>query len=688
MGVAASVVPSASAWAQGDSVRTDVQDSSRVRALQGVRVIGRVDELRGVASTASQGRVGAADLRLRPLMREGELLETVPGVIVTQHSGDGKSNQLFVRGFNLDHGTDFQTRVEGMPVNMASHAHGQGYTDLNFLIPEFVDHIDYRLGAYHAAIGDFGSAGGAEFELRKRLDRPFFSLGAGAYGYSRAVAGTSLTLGSGEFMLGGEAKSYDGPWQVSQRLRKFSGIARYSADRGASRFSLLGLAYRNGWAASDQVPARAVNGGTIGRFGQVDPTLGGESSRYSLAASWHRVGGSAIQAVQLYGIASALDLYSNFTYFLSDADGGDQFNQREGRVTLGTNLSHRQQLTARGVEHTLAIGLQHRTDLVDDIGLHHTRARVRTATVREDDVSQSSTGLFAEVESRWTPRFRSVLGLRGDAFAFDVDSRLPANSGQRRAGIMSPKLSFAFAPSSTSELYLSGGFGFHSNDARGATITVDPVSGGAAAQVDPLVRSRGGEVGIRLSPGPQWRSTVALWALDLDSELLFVGDGGTTEPTGASRRAGLTIANFYRPTSQLSVDADVSLSRARLRSVAPGEDRIPGALEHVVAAGVTWTTAADRAFATLRLRHFGAYPLLEDDRVRASPTTLVNASAGLRVGGVRVQVSVLNVLGSRANDIQYYYASRLPGEPAGGIGDVHSHPVEPRQFRLALVRGL
>ena len=677
-----------SASAQSDTSRTVRNDTARVRALQGIMVVGRVDELRGIASTASQGHVGAADLLLRPLMREGELLETVPGLIVTQHSGDGKANQMFVRGFNLDHGTDFQTRIEGMPVNMASHAHGQGYTDLNFLIPEFVDFIDYRLGNYNAAIGDFGSAGGAEFQLRRTLDRPFFSFGAGEYGYARAVGGTTLDVGTGRLMLGGEAKGYNGPWSVDQRLRKFSGIARYSRERGTSRFSLLGLAYNNTWNASDQIPLRAVENGTLHRFGQIDPTLGGATSRYSLSATWNHLGASSAQTVQLFGIASKFDLYSNFTYYIDNASSGDQFNQREGRIIVGANASHKQQIVALGVEHQVTIGLQNRTDLIDGIGLHRTRARQRTGTVREDDVSEIGTGLYAEAESHWHPRFRTVLGLRGDAYTFDVTSKVAANSGQRSAGIVSPKASLVFVPTQTSELYISAGLGFHSNDARGTTISIDPNSGEAAQRVDPLVRSRGGELGLRVSPTSQWRSTMALWTLGLNSELLFVGDGGTTEPTDGSRRTGVTFANFYRLIPQLTLDADVSFSRARLRDVAAEANRIPGALENVVAAGATWTSSRQGAFAAIRMRHFGSYPLIEDNSVRAKATTLVNASGGFRVAGVRVQLSALNLLGSRASDIQYFYASRLAGEPAGGVNDIHFHPVEPRQIRLALVRGL
>lgn len=671
---------------QADSAR--VRSDSSTTRLGGVRVLGRIDDLRGIAASASEGRVGASELRPRPLMREGEVLETVPGLIVTQHSGDGKANQLFVRGFNLDHGTDFQTTIEGMPVNMPSHAHGQGYTDLNFLIPEFVDVIDYRLGVYHASLGDFGSAGGAALSLVRQLDQSFYSLGAGANGFGRLVAGASPELSGGRLLVGGEARVFNGPWDVAERLRKYSGLARYSGDRGTTRFSVLGMAYHNTWASSDQIPLRAVRDGMIGRFGQIDPTLGGTSERYSLSASLRRLAGNAVQDLQLFAISSRLDLYSNFTYQLSNPGGSDQFNQRERRVVVGGSATDRRQARALGVEHRFTFGLQNRVDIVNGVGLYQTRDRVRVSTVREDDVVQSGTGLFVETESRWHPRFRSVLGLRGDVHSFAVTSDNRANSGRSTAGILSPKASLVFVPTTTSELYISAGLGFHSNDARGTTITVDPTSGAPVPRVSPLVRSRGGEVGLRLTPAHGWRSTVALWGLDLDSELLFVGDGGSTEPSDRSLRRGVTFANFYRPLASLSLDADVSFARARLSGVDAGENHIPGALERVVAGGVTWTVPERGPFVSLRIRHFGSYPLVERNSVRATATTLVNGAGGVRFGRLRVELSVLNLLNARASDIQYYYASRLPGEPTSGVEDVHFHPVEPRQLRLSISRGL
>jgi hypothetical protein len=627
--------------------------------------------------------VGSADLRLRPITREGELQETVPGVIVTQHSGDGKANQYFVRGFNLDHGTDFATSLEGMPLNMPTHAHGQGYTDLGFLIPELVDYLDYRLGVYHAEVGDFGSAGAAEYHLVRALDRPFATATTGANGMVRLAVAGSARMRDADLLLGGEAKGYDGPWDVPERLRKLSGVARYTAGRGASQLSVLGMAYHNQWNATDQIPLRAVQRGLIDRFGQIDPTDGGTTGRYSISAAWQHSGSRSAQAAQVFAIRSTLSLYSDFEYRLSDTTDGDQFGQRERRVVFGGSARQLQQLQALGAAHLVTLGMQTRYDILSPVGLYHTVARAVRDTVRQDDVRELAAGVFAEARSTWSSRFRTVLGFRGDAYTFAVTSGLPANSGNRGAAIASPKASLAFTPSPAMELYLSGGLGFHSNDARGTTITVDPGTGLPVQRVDPLVRSRGAELGVRATPRAGWRSMLAVWILKLNSELLFTGDGGTTQPSAASRRRGVTWANFYRPIPRLSLDADVSLARARFGGVAPGADHIPGALENVIAAGIAWNGAPRGPYGSLRFRHFGAYPLVEDNTVRASPANLVNAAAGYSRSGVRVEVSVLNLLNEVANDIAYYYTSRLAGEPAGGVDDIHFHPVEPRQIRVS-----
>lgn len=669
-----------------DSVRADSS-----RTLSAVRVTGRADNLTGVATSAAQGRIGRADLKLRPLVREGEILEAVPGMILTQHSGDGKANQMFLRGFNLDHGTDFQTRIESMPLNLVTHAHGQGYSDLNLLIPELVDQVSYSLGPYYAELGDFGSAGGATLQMVRTLPQGYASAEGGAWGYRRLVAAGSQSRGAHTFLAGGEVKDYDGPWNVAQGLSKRSGLARYSWQGRDQSLSVLGLSYVNHWNASDQIPERAVLGGTLSPFGQVDRTLGGETGRHSLSLNLERQRGLVHTSFDAFAVRYDFTLFSNFTYFLDHPESGDQIRQRDARMIYGLEWQQRRLFTVGGHDQQWRYGLQSRFDDAD-VSLSHAAGRRITDVVRADQVRQGSVGIWTALESRWSTRLRSVVGVRSDGYAFDVRSDRTENSGARRAQLLSPKASLILRARDGIELYAGGGLGFHSNDARGTTIHTDPLSGDRVDPVDPLVRSTGGELGLRMSGPRELRTTISVWTLALNSELLFVGDAGTTEPQGRSARTGVTVANYWRPIPQVTVDGDISFTRARYRDAVAGATRVPGALENVIAAGMQWTPRPNGLTAVVRLRHLGAYPLIESNRVRATPTTLVNASAGvplrgLPVRGARLTMSVLNVLGSRGRDIQYFYTSRLTGEPTGGVDDVHYHPVEPRQLRVGISIG-
>jgi hypothetical protein len=673
-----------------DTARTKGEtstDSVRAHRVDTIRVRARMDALIGRASSASEGRVSAVDLRRRPVTRDAEVLEGVPGLIVTQHSGEGKANQYFVRGFNLDHGTDFQTRVEGMPINMPTHGHGQGWTDLNFLIPELIDGLTYRLGVSHAEVGDFGSAGSAELQIVRRLARPFASVEAGGYGLARVATGLSHEVGDGDLLLALETKGYDGPWERPEGLRKRSAVARFSRDRGRSRFSILAMSYANGWNSTDQIAERAVKSGVVSRFGQLDTTNGGTSQRHSLSARWQRVGNVSVQSVDLFAIRSQLALHSNFTYFLDDPVRGDQFSQTDGRTVLGGRATHTQALQFADASHELSLGTELRVDEIGELGLHRTSNAVRTGTVRQDQVRQLGAGSYVQLSSRWRPWLRTVTGVRGDLYDAVVQSDVPLNSGRRTAVIASPKGSLIITPNTWSEFYVSGGFGFHSNDARGATISIDPVTGRPARRVHPLVQSRGGEIGMRVEAASGLRSSLTVWTLDIASELLFAGDAGATDAAEASRRRGITITGFHRPYASLTLDADLSVAHARFRNVAPGFDRIPGALERVFAAGLSWEPARKMSVST-RLRHIGAYPLVEANSVRSGSATLLNSSATLKLrAGLRAELTVLNLLDRRPNEIAYFYASRLPGEGVNGVEDVHSHAAAPRQFRIAMKWG-
>lgn len=476
---------------QSDPLHSAAVDSAAPAVLAPIVAFGRSRDLVGRSSTASEGFVGRRELLRRPLTRQAELLESVPGMVVTQHSGEGKANQYFVRGFNLDHGTDFRTSLEGIPLNMVSHAHGQGYTDLNILIPELVDHIEYRLGNYDAKVGDFGSAGSAEIRLVDRLSGPIAEVSTGANGLTRLVSAGSFAAGGGTLLLGGELGRYDGPFTISQDVRRYSGVARYAGSARNSRWSVTGMGYRNNWRAADQIPRRAVEEGLITRLGNLESDDGGASERYSLSGRYRHAGDVAVQDVELFAVYSSLDLFSNFTYFLDDPVNGDQFNQREKRVTLGGRASTTQPLDGEA-RHRFSVGLENRVDLIRDLGLYHTRQRQRLGTVREDDVNQVSGGIHVEVQSRWTDRLRTTTGARLDVLHVAVASDRPENSGGRTAALVSPKLTAAYRLGPEIEAYVSGGFGFHSNDARGATITVDPATGDVVQAVDPLVRTRGG----------------------------------------------------------------------------------------------------------------------------------------------------------------------------------------------------
>lgn len=669
--------------AVGNAVAGGIQ-SDVTAVLDTVEVSGSA--LPGSADSATQGIVLAAQLENRPLLRTGELLEVVPGLIVTQHSGDGKANQYFLRGFNLDHGTDFATTVAGMPVNLPTHAHGQGYSDLNFVIPELVSLIRYRKGPYYAVTGDFSSAGSAQMQYVDTLDAVRVDASLGDYGYRRLLGANSSALGSGNLLYALELAQQDGPWDVPENQRRINGVLRYTHDADSGHYGITLMGYDGRWTSTDQIPERAVSAGTLDRYGSLDPSDGGLSHRYSLSLDWQR--GDERQATQAnaYFIRYGLQLYSNFTYFLDDASNGDQFEQADQRSIAGFNLSHEWHGDLAGRHVHQNVGLQLRYDGIGNVGLYRTRARERLSTTREDEVAQGSAGLHYSADIEWLPWLRSIAGLRADAYRFDVDSSIAANSGTASDHRYSPKLSLVFGPWAQTELFANAGRGFHSNDARGTTITLDPSDptlSTPAQRVDPLVRSTGYEFGAKTLIVPGLQSSLSLWRLDLDSELLFVGDAGNTEPSRPSRRQGIEWANYYSPRAGLILDADAAWSRARFIDDDAAGDRIPGAIERTASLGVSVEDLAG-FFGGLRLRYFGPRPLIEDDSVRSASSTLLNLRAGyVLTPQLRIALDVFNLLDRQVDDIEYFYESRLQGESTG-VEDQHFHPAEPRGLRLSM----
>jgi TonB dependent receptor/TonB-dependent Receptor Plug Domain len=646
-----------------------------------IEVTGRGSEMVGIADSATEGVTGHQELERRPILRPGDVLETVPGLMISQHSGEGKANQYYLRGFNLDHGTDFRITVDDIPINMPSHGHGQGYSDLNFLIPELVDTVRYKKGLYYADEGDFSAAGAATITYLDSLERPLVQYSPGGGGYQRGLVADSTKAAGGDLLAALEYLHNDGPWVRPDDYRKKNGLLRWSEGDAANGLNLTLQGYDGAWSSTDQIPLRAVREGLVSRFGSVDPTDGGSSYRYSLAGEWRRGDETSLTRLSGYAFDYQLKLFSDFTYFLVDPVNGDQFEQLDRRTTEGLKLSHQWASRLLGREVESEVGVQARNDDIHN-GLFHTRDQVELSATRDDRIEETSVGPYAQARVRWSGWLRSVAGLRADYFRFNVDSNLKANSGLKNNAILSPKLSLLFGPWKRSELYLNLGYGFHSNDARGTTLTVEPRTGQPVEPVSPLVRAKSADAGFRTSLVPNLQTAVTFFRLDIASELVFSGDAGDTEPSRPSRRTGFEVQNFYTTGRWLVLDADYALSRARFTDADPAGQHIPGAIETAAAVGAT-VPDLDGFFGSLRWRYFGPRPLIEDASVRSHATSLFNLEVGHDLPrNVRLTFEVFNLFNAKTSDVDYYYTSRLPGEPAAGVQDVHFHPSEPRSLRL------
>jgi outer membrane receptor protein involved in Fe transport len=664
----------ASVWAQNDEP-----------TLRPITVQGHYDNAVGTSDAASQGSIRADLLKNKPALRPGEVLEFVPGMIVTQHSGDGKANQYFLRGFNLDHGTDFATSINGLPVNIPTHAHGHGYTDINFLIPELVDRIDYRKGPYFATHGDFSAAGAADILYRTQIV-PKASLELGQRGFRRSLLAGSTQVGGGLKLLGAlELSHNDGPWALKENFRKTNSVVTLSDGTSSNGWNISFMDYRARWRATDQIPERLISqpfaGGTstgiFDRFDAIDTTDGGRTQRSSLSGQWRRSGQGVRDEVSLYALRYSLDLYSNFTYFTKGA-GGDQFYQKDARSVYGGSALRTVAHKVAGKDSSTQFGLQLRHDRIR-VGLFDTEQRNITNTTRDDAVRQTQTGLFAENTTQWLPLLRTVTGIRWDGLQTNVNSlSLATNSGKANDSQISPKLSIILGPFNKTELFFNAGRGFHSNDARGTTITTDLATGLPADKVPGLAASRGIEIGARTEIIPGLQSSLALWRVKADSELVYVGDAGATEAGAASNRYGIEFNNRYTPRPWLIFDADLAFTRARFAN----DDYIDNSVDRV--GSLSATVKRNAWSATLTTRYIGSGPLEATNAVRSRPSITTNLRLGYQLNKqVEFGLDVFNLFNRRNDDIQYFYESQLPGE-AAPVADRHIHPAEPRSLRVSM----
>jgi hypothetical protein len=680
------------------------------------------DKFNATQDAASEKFTTGKQVNAVPFERPGEALETaVPGLVVTQHSGEGKANQYQLRGFQLDHGTDLELTLDGMPLNMRTHAHGQGYADANFLIPELFFDVVSRKGPYFAEEGDFASAGAVHIQYLDTLEKGLFSATGGMFGYGRLLGAKSEKIGDGNLLTALELGNWEGPWVRPDEMHKINGVMRWTQGTPANGLSLTAMAYANRWYSTDQIPERAVTEGIIPLWGNIDPTDGGDTSRFSLSGRWSETEGNRSSHIEAFAIRSTLNLYNDFDYFLTQPVLMDQFRQFDRRTVLGFNAKHGVKYEVAGFPVETNVGLQGRYDDIR-LGLQDAWRRQPYNTLSNDLVDESSIGLWTDTTVRWTPWLRTTSGFRVDYYHADIGdiqdvqsapwllapgvavgpptflnnpfTTFPAkiwtgpwNSGAKSAAITSPKSTIVLGPWEKTEFFLDFGEGFHSTDARGTVSNLNPIDGTQTATIPLLVKSRGAEIGARTKFFEGLDTTISFWWLNFESENQFSGDTGTTIFGRPSRRYGIELNNHYAFSDWLRLDADLALTHARFRGWDTEQTAIFTTL--VTPATIGYFTYLGNApgnfipegppivasiglevgektgwFGALKYRYKGSYPLTEDGYFKAPVTGVVNLRAGYRFqNGWKIQADGFNVLNSRSDQITYAYGSLLPTDP-------------------------
>jgi len=676
-------------WCCG--ARAEPAASSDTGTLQDIVVTAERLGLIGTARTASEGVVVDAELTLAPAYRPGQLLETVPGLDVTAHSGEGKANQYLMRGYNLDHGTDLAIYVDDMPVNEPTHAHGQGYADVNFMIPELATNVRYSKGTYYANEGDFASVGAVHLNYLNALDDQI-ALTAGTLGFQRLFTAASQAVGEGRLLGALELQHYDGPWDNPDDQRKVNAVLRYSRGGDHEGYSVTGMFYHGLWNSTTDQPARAMSEGLIGRFGSLDPSDGGLAQRASVSARFLAEAGGGQLVANGYVINNQLTLWNDFTHFLADPVNGDQEAQREDRITVGGGASFTRTDEISGLRNEWLLGVSTRFDF-NDVSRVPARNRVTLPASADplnaferDRVHLSDVAAYVQTTTHWQPWLRTVVGLREDSIQ---GSDSGTNAGNANASLFQPKASLIVAPLATTEFYLSAGRGFHSDDLRG----VDQAAVAGAAGAPLIARQDGEEIGVRQQLGRRLSVTMALFSLDAQSETTYDPDAGQDSAGPASRRRGFELNVTYQAAAWLELYGSYSADHARFKT--PFDDGTGHVGRYLPNA--PFATGSFAAYVKdlgawgggLQYRYLGAYPLSSDGAVRGSGYGEWNGDIhyGFR-GGWQLALGVYNITNKKANAVEFWYVDRLPGEPAGGAADIHIHPLEPISARLTLSKTL
>jgi outer membrane receptor protein involved in Fe transport len=679
----------------------------RETAVERIVVTASRRNLIGRASTASEGSITRKELDLRPVYRVGQLLESVPGLVVSVHSGEGKAYQYLARGFNLDHGTDLANFVDDMPVNRPTDAHGQGYSDLNFLIPETFSGLDYTKGTYYPAIGDFGAVASEHLRLADDLPNQIIA-SVGTMGDERLAGTAGLRLANGDRLLGAADISHlDGPFTPGNNFRKIDAMLRYVHGTKTDGFTLTGMIYRGEGRLSTDQPERALKEELISRFGTLDPTDGNFSERESLSARYAVSGGNWQFTTTAYAMHDLQVLWNNFTHFLNDPVNGDQEQQDENRTTLGGAAALAVHADALGVPSDTVIGIQGRYD-DEYVDKRHTKQRVAldycdtlgVPTVQgvyacnADLVQIGDAGPYVDNVTRWTNWLRTDLGVREEFYSAADHSLITGFRGTGAQSLIQPKGSLILGPWFDTEFYLSAGRGFHSDDVRGVFQTL-PLEGipGTSHRTPLLAKANGEEIGLRSHPLPALHVQLAVFQIEFVSELVYDQDMGMDQAEAPSRRRGVEFSAQYRPLPWIELNTDLAATKARYRTGDPASYGlnglyIPDAPDFIGSFGVL-VDEFGPWYGGLQWRILGSYPLNPDNLVRGAGYSEVNMDVGYKITPkTKLELSIFNLFNQKADAFDYDYVTRLPGEPAGGItderDDVQFHPIEPLSARLML----
>lgn len=623
----------------------------------------------------SVAAITSVDRQLRPVNSAQDLLRLVPGLFIAQHAGGGKAEQIFLRGFDVDHGTDFNVSIDGMPVNMVSHAHGQGYADFHFVIPEVVEQLRVYKGPYSARFGDFATAGAGEFTTKTSLDQSQVKLEVGRFDTRRAVLLLDLLGKNGHLFSRGRESAYlaaeytftNAYFEQKQRFHRFNGLLKYTGQLSErTTLAVSGWHFNSRWDASGQVPERAIAEGLITRFGSIDPTEGGNTARTNANVQLTvDLPHDAVLTQQVYYSRYGFNLYSNFTFFRDNPVDGDAIRQNEGRNLAGYRGTYERGFAVGGRTLRTTLGLGTRFDDVD-LALRHAVQRRVTDTLVSGRVQEQSYFSWLDATLPLSDRLTLNAAARLDYFRFRFrEDRFDSLSGRAGKARVSPKLNLYYQLSPAVQLFARSGFGFHSNDAR--SVVLD--------QAGALPRAIGYEIGSNFKPTPELVVNLAVWALHLQDELVYVGDEAVVESAGRTRRLGLDLAVRYQLTPSLFADVDFNLNRGRSVNDPKGENYIPLAPSLTSIGGLTWKRP-DGLSASLRYRHVDSRPANEDNSVRARGYTVVDAVASYTKRRYQLGLTIENLLNVDWNEAQFDTESQLRGESAP-VSELHFTPGTP-----------